>query len=189
MAVLKGPGAMTGVNLVARQYFTSEHTNEKTGKTSKFADVMIDHRDSRGKDQTNLHVSTRKIEGKDGKPRYSNDAAYAAEGQWDKIVAAAGDNVQPILNKEGEQVGNAYGVKASLMKASRGGLIINTNKPLEASDFKMKPKTVDKQFESMKAAKETKAVQAPQADAPEATQVQAAEVSAAEVSNDEPSFG
>lgn len=188
MANLKGPGAMTGVNLIARHYDSSVHTNEKTGKTSKFVDVMVDARDQRGQGDKNLHISTRKETGKDGKARYNNSAAYSSEGQFDKIIEATGPNTEPILNKEGEKVGTAYGFKGSLMPSQRGGLIVNTNKPLGQSDFKMEKGTLDNQFEAMKAAKGAAPAQeqAAQAETP-AAQAPAAE--AAEVQNDEPSFG
>lgn len=194
MANLKGPGAMTDVNLIARVYDSAVYTNEKTGKTTRFVDVMVDARDQRGQGDKNLHISTRKETAKDGKERYNNTAAYSAdqEGQFAKMVEAAGPNGVPVLNKQGEKVGSAFAFKGSLMPASRGGLIVNTNKELKQSDFKMENDTLDKQFAAMKAAKAAPDKAAPAAEAQAETQAQAPAAEAAEpaqVENDEPAIG
>lgn len=152
MALLKGKGAMTGVNLIAKVYYNGA-TND--GK-SHYADIQVDARDSRGPEQSNLHMKSERVKGPDGKERFANTAPYSV-GQLEEIVKAAGPNTEPLLNKDGEKVGTVYGFKGNVMPASRGtGLVVNT-KSVEASDFKVDAKTLDNQFASMKAAKEAQA--------------------------------
>lgn len=148
MAVLKGKGSMTGVNLIAKVY---DNSVTKNGK-SHYADVQIDARDLRGPSQTNLHLKAERVQGEDGKIRFNNGAPYSVDQMAD-IVKAAGPNVEPINDKDGNRIGSVYGVKGNVMPASRGtGLVVNT-KSLEQSDFKVDPQTLDRQFESMRAAK------------------------------------
>ena len=152
MALLKGKGAMTGVNLIAKVY---DNGATKDGK-SHYADVQVDARDSRGPEQSNLHLKSERVTGPDGKERFANTAPYSV-GQMEEIITAAGPNKEPLLNRAGEQVGTVYGFKGNVMPASRGtGLVVNT-KSVEASEFKVDPKTLDAQFSSMKAAKEAQA--------------------------------
>ncbi|MFD4475833.1 hypothetical protein ACFWPU_06925 [Streptomyces sp. NPDC058471] len=176
MAILKGKGAMTGVNLIAKVY---KNEVTKDGK-SQYADVQLDARDPRGPEQTNLHLKSDRVPGEGGKVRYNNGAPYST-GQMEEIVKAAGPNTEPILNKDGTEVGTIYGFKGNVMPATRGtGLVVNT-KSVEASEFKVDDKTLDNQFASMRAAREARAAakesqaQAP-APAPETKQEQAAEV-------------
>lgn len=176
MALLKGKGAMTGVNLLAKVY---DNGATKDGKTH-YVDVQVDARDARGPEQTNLHLKSERIKSDDPKRQFNNGAPYstsddpAKPGQLQEIIKAAGDNKTPILDKDGAQVGTVYAVKANVMPASRGtGLVINT-KTVEASDFVVDANTLDNQFESMRAAKaaqaEAKAAQAEATPAPEAEQ-------------------
>jgi hypothetical protein len=170
MALLKGKGSMTGVNLIARVY---DNGATKDGKTH-YADVQIDARDSRGPEQTNLHLKSERTKGSDGKTVYNNGAPYSA-AQMDEIKKAAGPNTEPLVNQQGEKVGTLYGVKGNVMPASRGtGLVINT-KTVGPSEFKVDSKTLDNQFDSMKAASaaaaEARAAsREAQAEAPEQTQ-------------------
>ena len=170
MAQLKGPGAMTGVNLVVK---TFDNNVTKDGKT-QYLDVQVDARDSRGHGQTNLHLTSERVKDeKTGETRYNNGAPYS-EAQFAAIKEAAGDNVTPIL-KDGEQIGAVYGVKANVMPAAKGnGLVVNT-KSLEPSEFTVDGNTLNAQFESIAAAKETKAAEAPAVEA-EAEVEQVAEV-------------
>lgn len=152
MALLKGKGAMTGVNLIAKVY---DNGATKDGK-SHYADIQVDARDSRGPEQSNLHLKSERVKGPDGKERFANTAPYSV-GQLEEIIKAAGPNTEPLLNKDGEKVGTVYGFKGNVMPASRGtGLVVNT-KSVEASDFKVDAKTLDNQFASMKAAKQSQA--------------------------------
>ncbi|MFD7668099.1 hypothetical protein [Streptomyces sp. NPDC059788] len=173
MALLKGKGAMTGVNLIARVY---GHGKTEDGK-SQYADIQVDARDPRGPEQTNLHLKSDRMKSEDGKVRYNNGAPYSVD-QMEEIAKAAGPNTEPILDKGGNAVGIVYGFKGNVMPATRGaGLVVNT-KSVEASEFKVDDKTLDNQFRSMKAAaavgKASKESQA-EAPAPEAEQGQAAE--------------
>ncbi|MCJ0875195.1 hypothetical protein [Streptomyces sp. AP-93] len=152
MALLKGKGAMTGVNLIAKVY---KNGGTKDGK-SQYADVQIDARDPRGPEQTNLHLKSDRVQGEDGKVRYNNGAPYST-GQMEEIVKAAGPNTEPILDKGGNEVGTIYGFKGNVMPATRGtGLVVNT-KSVEASEFKVDDKTLNNQFASMRTAREAQA--------------------------------
>jgi hypothetical protein len=152
MAQLKGKGSMTGINLIAKSFHNSV---TKDGK-SQYLDVQIDARDSRGPEQTNLHLVSERQKTDDGKTRFNNGAPYSTS-QFEEIKKAAGDNLTPILNKDGEEIGTVYGIKGNVMPATRGtGLVMNT-KTLEASAFTVDAKTLDNQFDSMRAAKDAKA--------------------------------
>lgn len=184
MALLKGKGAMTGVNLIAKVY---DNGATKDGK-SHYADIQVDARDSRGPEQSNLHLKSERVKGPDGKERFANTAPYSV-GQLEEIVKAAGPNSEPLLNKDGEKVGTVYGFKGNVMPASRGtGLVVNT-KSVEASDFKVDAKTLDNQFASMKAAKEAQAAAKQSQAGPEQT-AQAEQVAEAEApAVEEPAVG
>ncbi|MEV7867533.1 hypothetical protein AB0P17_15835 [Streptomyces sp. NPDC088124] len=176
MALLKGKGAMTGVNLIAKVY---KNGITKDGK-SQYADVQLDARDPRGPEQTNLHLKSDQVQGEDGKVRYNNGVPYST-GQMEEIIKAAGPNTEPILNKDGNEVGTIYGFKGNVMPATRGtGLVVNT-KSIVASEFKVDAKTLDNQFASTRAAHEARAAAKESlAPAPEAKQEQAAEAEANE---------
>lgn len=179
MALLKGPGATTGINLIAKVYKNSVTKDRKT----QYADVQIDARDPRGPEQTNLHLKSDRTKSENGNVRYNNGAPYS-KGQMEEIAKAAGPNTEPIL-EGGKEVGTIYGFKGNVMPATRGtGLVVNTNS-VKASDFKVDDNTLDSQFASTHAAREAqaaaKASQA-QAQAPDAEQRQAAQV-------DEPTVG
>ncbi|KOT57112.1 hypothetical protein ADK43_22005 [Streptomyces rimosus subsp. rimosus] len=165
---------MTGVNLIARVY---DNGKTKDGKY-QYADVQVDARDPRGPEAINLHLKSDRVKSEDGKVRYNNGTPYSV-AQMEEIVKAAGANSEPIVDKDGHAVGTVYGFKGNVMPATRGtGLVVNT-KSVEASDFKVDDKTLDNQFESMRAAaaarKASKKSQA-EAPAPEAEQEQPAEV-------------
>ncbi|MFE7117384.1 hypothetical protein ACFU99_18420 [Streptomyces sp. NPDC057654] len=174
MALLRGRGAMTGVNLIAKVY---KNGVTKNGKT-QYADVQLDARGPHGQGQTNLHLVSDQVQGEDGEVRYNNGAPYST-GQMAEIVKAAGPNTEPILNEDGNEIGTLYGFKGNVMPATRGtGLVVNT-KSVGASEFKVDDKTLDKQFASMRAAREARAAaKGPQAQtpAPEAEQGRAAGV-------------
>ncbi|MCM2392697.1 hypothetical protein [Streptomyces albipurpureus] len=180
MAHLKGKGAMTGVNLIAKVYKNGVTKDSK----SQYADVQLDARDPRGPAQTNLHLKSDRIQGENGKVHYNNGAPYSTR-QMEEIAKAAGPNTEPILDKSGNEVGTVYGFKSNVMPATRGtGLVVNT-KSVEASEFKVDNKTLDNQFASMRAAHEVQAAakeSQAQAAAVDAEQEQAVEV-------DEPAVG
>ncbi|NEA20730.1 hypothetical protein [Streptomyces halstedii] len=176
MALLKGKGAMTGVNLIAKVYKSTRDNK------SQYADVQLDARDPRGPEQANLHLKSERIQGEDGQVRYNNGAPYSTR-QMEEIAQAAGANTEPILDKGGNEVGTVYGFKGNVMPAAPGtGLVVNT-KSVEASEFKVDSETLDNQSASMRAAREARA-------AAKASQAQAAAVEpglAVEV--DEPTVG
>ncbi|MFC4048388.1 hypothetical protein ACFOY4_01720 [Actinomadura syzygii] len=146
MAQLKGKGAFTAVNLLAKTY---NNNVTRDGKT-RYIDVMIDHRDERGRTQTNLHLASRRTKDDEGNVRYNNGAPYSA-GQFDKIVETAGPNVEPILDRAGREIGRVFAVKANLMPSAKGnGLVLNSDS-LAQSDFKIDDKTMDGQFATMAA--------------------------------------
>ncbi|PUB32485.1 hypothetical protein C8K30_1011011 [Promicromonospora sp. AC04] len=152
MALLKGKGAMTGVNLIAKVY---KNGRTKDGKT-QYADVQVDSRDNRGPEQTNLHLRSERYTDGEGKTRYQNGAPYSVS-QVDEIARAAGPNTEPIVDKDGNEVGTLYGFKGNVMPASRGtGLVVNT-KSVQASEFKVDATTLDNQFVSMREARTTQA--------------------------------
>jgi hypothetical protein len=169
MALLKGKGAMTGVNLLAK---TFNNNLTKDGKT-RFIDVQVDHRDPRGPEQTNLHLVSQRTQDKDGQTRFNNGAPYSS-GQFVKIVDAAGPNSEPILDKDGQEVGRVYAVKANVMPSSKGSGLVLNSESLTQSDFKIDAKTMDGQFASMKAAKEAAGKPAEQQSAGPVAEAQAA---------------
>ncbi|QNE18088.1 hypothetical protein F1D05_09565 [Kribbella qitaiheensis] len=155
MAMLKGKGAMTSVNLLAK---TFNNNVTKDGRT-RYLDVQIDHRDPRGPSQTNLHLVSQRTD--DG--LYNNGAPYS-KGQFDKIVDAAGPNSEPIL-KDGQETGRIYAIKANVMPASKGSGLVLNSETLTQSDFKIDAATMDGQYASMKAAREAGGKAAAQQDA------------------------
>lgn len=165
MALLKGKGAMTGVNLLAKTY---NNNATKDGKT-RFLDVMVDHRDPRGPEQTNLHLVSQRTEG----DRINNGAPYS-KGQFVEIVDAAGPNSEPIMNKDGQEIGRVYAVKANVMPSTKGGGLVLNSKSLTRSDFKIDDKTMDGQFASMKAAKKAAGTSSEQEAGTPVTEAQAA---------------
>lgn len=185
MARLRGKGSMTGVNLLAVVYDNSETKNGKT----QFADVQVDHRDQRGADQTNLHLVSARQKDDKGQTRINNGAGYSV-AQMDKIKEAAGPNTEPYRNKDGQEIGTVYGFKADVMPSSRGsGLVVNTNKEIQASEFKVDEHTIDNQFQSIAQAREAQAAsREAQAEAPAAEQ--SSEQSAeAQAEDQEPAVG
>lgn len=158
MAMLKGKGAMTSVNLLAKTFNNNVTTDGKT----RYLDVQIDHRDPRGPDQTNLHLVSQRTQDEGGTTRYNNGAPYS-KGQFVKIVDAAGPNSEPIV-KDGQEIGRVYAIKANVMPASKGNGLVLNSETLTQSDFKVDAATMDGQFASMKTAREA-AGKDPQQDA------------------------
>lgn len=187
MAVLKGKGSMTGRNLIVRAH---DNAVTKNGKT-QYLDIQLDARDEHGPGQTSLHLRSQRQEMPDGSIRWNNGAPYSVS-QVEQIKQAAGENTQPVLNKDGVQIGTDYAVKGNLMSSSNGpGLVLNT-KSVGAGDFPLEADSMDNQFASMKAAKEAKQAVEAQAQSPQAeAQAEAAQVEqpAVEVEADEPSMG
>jgi len=71
----------------------------------------VDARDLReGEDAKNLHLETRT----DKEGKVNNGLPYSIS-QLEAIAKVAGDNKQDILDKEGNVIGTAYGVRADIM--------------------------------------------------------------------------
>ncbi|QXV57382.1 hypothetical protein [Amycolatopsis sp. TNS106] len=151
MAQLKGKGAMTGVNLIAKVY---DSAKTKDG-TTHFIDVQVDGRDHRGPGQTNLHLKSERTTTEDGTVRYENQAPYSAS-QLQEIKNAAGPKQWPLLSrKDGQRIGTMYSFKGDVMPAARGsGLVVNT-KSVGSSEFKVDATTLDHQHDCMRAARRT----------------------------------
>lgn len=186
-----GAGAMKGVNLAVIAY-DNRVAKDKDGKeTSRYLDARLHPGDERAAGQTTLALVTKKDE---KSPNGYNNSERYTPGQFDAIVAAAGDNTAPLLNKSGEAVGTIYGVKADVFPNSTKegrGLVINS-KSLEASDLSVGPDANGRDittqiFDSMKAAKEAKAAEkaAAQVEQPAAE----AQAEAPQAANDEPELG
>lgn len=168
MANIKGPGSMKAVNLIAATY---PNNVTKDGKT-RYMDVQVDSRDSRGPGQTNLHLVTNRSTGPDGKPRISNGAPYST-AQFEAIKEAAGDNV--VTLPSGATV---YAVKADLMPSSRNSGLVLNSKTLAASEFGIDDKVLDNQIASVREAKDAKAAAAETAAPAAESEVQANAVEA-----------
>ncbi|WP_026820065.1 hypothetical protein [Arthrobacter castelli] len=185
MAQLKGKGAFTGVNLVAK---TFDNNVTKDGKT-RFLDVQVDHRDERGKSETNLHLTSNRTVGDDGQTRYNNGAPYSA-GQFDKIAEAAGPNVEPIANADGEKIGQLYGVKANVMPSAKGNGLVLNSESLGGSDFDIDSQTMDGQFSSMREARDARATEQQATAEPAAEQTAGVEAETERVAeSEEPQLG
>lgn len=87
-----------------------------------------------------LHTSYDKKSG-----QFSNTTPYY-ESQMGQIMEAAGQNTQPILDKDGEKIGNAFAVKANVM--FKGRQAIMDTKSLEPSDVELQPNWQDVQFQT-----------------------------------------
>jgi len=174
MANLKGPGSMKAVNLIAVTY---PNNATKDGK-SQYLDVQIDARDSRGPEQSNLHLVTNRVK-HDGKDRINNGAPYST-AQFTAIKEAAGTNVVKLPS--GAEI---YAVKADVMPSGRNSGLVLNSKTLAASEHAIDAKVLDNQFASAKAAKEARAAsQAVEAEA----QALAPQAEAAEAKVDEPAM-
>lgn len=178
-----GAGSTKGLNLAIIAYDKSVAKNKDTGEIrSHYLDARLHPEDARAAGQTTLALVT----DKDPKSRsgYSNTRPYSAS-QMDSIKEAAGDNVAPLLTKDGTEVGKIYGVKADVL-FNDGGAIVNT-KTVEKSEMSVgavdgkdiQTRIFDSQSQARQArdaAKASKAAEAqaeaPQADAGQAEQVQ-----------------
>lgn len=104
-----------GRDLIVLAHDKQVHTveSEKTGNkiTRHYLDIQVDARDLRdGEDAKNLHLETRTDKDK----KVNNGLPYSTS-QLEAIAKVAGDNKQDILDKEGNVIGTAYGVRADIM--------------------------------------------------------------------------
>lgn len=105
-----------GRDLIVLAHDKQVHTveSEKTGNkiTRHYLDIQVDARDLReGEDAKNLHLETRT----DKENNKVNNGLPYSTSQLEAIAKVAGDNKQDILDKEGNVIGTAYGVRADIM--------------------------------------------------------------------------
>lgn len=179
-----GAGSTKGLNLAVIAYDKSVAKNKETGEIrSHYLDARLHPEDQRAAGQTTLALVT----DKDPKSRsgYSNTRPYSAS-QMDAIKEAAGDNVAPLLTKDGEEVGKIYGVKADVL-FNQGAAIVNT-KTVESSDLSVGPvdgkdiqtRIFDSQAQARQARDAAKAAKAAEAQAAPQAETAAPEAQAAE---------
>lgn len=152
-----GPNSMSGLNVAVLAYDRSVAKNKETGEiSSHYLDARLHPDDARAAGQSTLAL----VSEPDPKSRsgYNNSKPYAAS-QFAEIQKAAGDNVAPLLTKDGTEVGKIYGVKVDGMVRGKG-LVMNT-KTLQPSEMSVQPTAegdIQKRiFDSQSAAKEAKA--------------------------------
>ena len=127
----------------------------------------MDARDLRdGEDAKNLHLETRT----DKEGKVNNGLPYSTS-QLEAIAKVAGDNKQDILDKEGNVIGTAYGVRADIMlKPNNKGVThayINT-KTLGEATQPLPENVKSAQIEAMSQSKAEPAVEEVKEEAPKA---------------------
>lgn len=179
MANFKGKGSMSNQNVIIT--FPVKGKRVKDGKLlGYYADVELnqtDYEKSDKKPQTNPHLVTYPVTGKNGKS-FENHRFFYPVSQVRKMMAPAGDNTVYTTkdpDKSGKDAYTEYdkmeekpknfkqqfdsirvAVKASLMTTmTKYGprVIINTSKPITASDIPFHKGDMAKQAQSMHVAK------------------------------------
>ena len=189
MATLRGKGSMKSVELVVVEY---PNAHSKDGKRA-FLDVMVRPVEGAAPQRVPHLVLTKKE--LDGKTVYDYQAGYSAS-QRDAFVAAAGDNIVQMPDRNGRPGPTVYAIQADVMSASgkQTGLVINS-KTVKPSELEPIDKNIlDTIYAASKAAAEadkarkaaekeaqTEAAAEAQVSEPEAEEV-------AEIENDEPEF-
>lgn len=185
MAILRGKGSMSGVELVVVEY---PNAHSKAGDRF-FLDAQVRPVEGVAPQQV-PHLVSKKQKGElDGRTVYDHRAGYSVS-QRDAIVAAAGDNFVQMPERDGHPGPRVYAVKADVMPASgkQTGLVINT-KTLEPSELAIDDKIFDELRAASKAAKEAnEARKAAQKDAEAEVSAEAQVEEFAEIENDEPEF-
>lgn len=183
MAILRGKGSMSGVELVVVEY---PNAHSKNGARF-FLDAQVRPVEGVAPQRVPHLVSeTREL---DGRTVYDHQAGYSAS-QRDAIVAAAGDNFVQMPERNGHPGPCVYAVKADVMPASgkQSGLVINT-KTLEPSELPITDKIFEELKASSKAAKEAnEARKAAEKEAQVEVAAEAQVEEVAEIENDEPEF-
>lgn len=183
MAILRGKGSMSGVELVVVEY---PNAHSKAGDRF-FLDAQVRPVEGVAPQKVSHLVSTKRE--LDGRTVYDHQAGYSVS-QRDAIVAAAGDNFVQMPERNGHPGPRVYAVKADVMPASgkQTGLVINT-KTLEPSELAIDDKIFDELRAASKAAKEAnEARKAAQKDAEAEVSAEAQVEEVAEIENDEPEF-
>lgn len=181
MANFKGKGSMSDQNVIITFPVKGQRFDKKTGKLSGYyADVELNQTDydKSGKTpQTNPHLVTYPVKGKNGKS-FPNHRFFYPVSQVRKMMDPAGDNTVFTTKdptKSGKDAYTEYdkmekkpanfkdqfdstriAVKASLMTTmTKFGprVIINTSKPITASDIPFHKGDMAKQAQSMHVAK------------------------------------
>ena len=159
-----------GRDLIVLAHDKQVHTveSEKTGNkiTRHYLDIQVDARDLReGEDAKNLHLETRT----DKESNKVNNGLPYSTSQLEAIAKVAGDNKQDILDKEGNVIGTAYGVRADIMlKPNNKGVThayINT-KTLGEATQPLPENVKSAQIEAMSQSKAESAVEEVKEEAP-----------------------
>ena len=187
MATLRGKGSMKSVELVVVEY---PNAHSKDGKRV-FLDAMVRPVEGAAPQRVPHLVSTKKE--LDGRTVFDHQVGYSAS-QRDAFIAAAGDNVVQMPDRNGRPGPTVYAIQADVMSASgkQTGLVINskTVKPSELEPID--ENILDTIYASSKAAAEAdKARKAAEKEAQTeaAAEVQVSEPEVEEVAEiDEPEF-
>lgn len=192
MAKFQGPGSATGVDVAAEFYHTSVVRDKESGEVKTQFGAFYLHPDSpaaQGEHQDTLSLNTKTDP--ETKKKVKKDEAITV-AQKETIIAAANGNTAPILNKEGEHVGDRYAFKADVFPLRSGSGMFPKLSTATASDLSagtvggrdLKERIIDVNVankEARQTAKAEKAAAAPEAEAavePELQTVGAAEAEA-----------
>lgn len=162
-----------GMDVMVKAYDSSKVT-AKNGAEIRYLDVQALQIEGANpnlprQDYHEAHFFSRA----DEKGGFNTNVAYGPK-QFESIVAAAGDNAQPLLNKDGEKVGTVYALKGDLLRTNykkvdeNGKTVLNdkgkpvydkergtksvilTNPEPMPADFKMPENIVNAQFEALR---------------------------------------
>lgn len=183
MATLRGKGSMKSVELVVVEY---PNAHSKDGKRA-FLDVMVRPVEGAAPQRVPHLVSTKKE--LDGKTVYDHQAGYSAS-QRDAFVAAAGDNIVQMPERNGRPGPTVYAIQADVMSASgkQKGLVINSKTVKRSQLPPIDENILTEIYASAKAANEAaKALKAAEKEAQTevAAEVQASAPAQAQVSEPE----
>lgn len=196
-------GSTRGVDLAVLVYDNAKYVDPKKNEvTAVYANAQMHPDSPLAEGQRSLSLSTRK----DDNGKYNSNVRYTPK-QIEAMETAAGDNIAPLLDKNGDTVGKIYGVKGDVF-FNNGQTVINT-KSVEKSDLSVAPvevqvpqpdgttvpetqdiqKRIYSHNETVKAAREAAQAAAPEAAQAEATaQAEAPEAAQAEAQS-EPELG
>lgn len=187
MAQIPKGGTTKDLTMVATMYDSAKYTNEKTGKTTRWLDVRIAQFPGANPDMPNQEVPSLYCEkGKDG--RVETGKPYY-EGQVEAMREASGDNVQPLLDKNGEKVGEVFVFNADVMLKQQ---VINSKTITPIPEGLEVPDNVaEVEFQICKEIREAKAAAKAKEDKPkeaEAPQAEAEAQAEAPQADNEPDF-
>lgn len=176
MAQIPKGGTTKDLTMVATMYDSAKHTNEKTGKTTRWLDVRIAQFPGANPDMPNQEVPSLYCEkGKDG--RVETGKPYY-EGQVEAMREASGDNVQPLLDKNGEKVGEVFVFNADVMLKQQ---VINSKTISPIPEGLEVPDNVSEvEFQICKEIREAKAAAKSKEDKPKEAEAPQAEAEAEE---------